>query len=167
MKKIFVVMLAALAFVSCLKSDGLGVEGSKTYTYEGWIVTTQADNGAVVYDSATEQTEDGKEKLFKANVEVADINVQRFSIAFAGIKFMERMKELAITVPELAYIVDEQGNWVAECESVIPTIAGTEYPNFEMHNVRCVISEAGIELDFAIVMQGTTYEAHYSSLPRE
>lgn len=167
MKKIFVVMLAALAFVSCLKSDGLGVEGSKTYTYEGWIVTTLADNGTVVYDSATEVTEDGKEKLFKANIEVADINVQRFSIAFAGIKFMERMKELAITVPELAYIVDEHGNWVAECESVIPTIAGTEYPNFEMHNVRCVISKAGIELDFAIVMQGTTYETHYSSLPRE
>lgn len=167
MKKIFVVMLAALAFVSCLKSDGLGVGGSKTYTYEGWIVTTLADNGTLVYDSATEVTEDGKEKLFKANIEVADINVQRFSIAFAGIKFMARMPELAITVPELAYIVDEQGNWVAECESVVPTIAGTEFPDYEMHNVRCVISKAGIEFDFELVLQGTTYKAHYSSLPRE
>ena len=57
MKKIFVVMLAALAFVSCLKSDGVGVEGSKTYSYEGWLVTTQASDGAVVYDSSTEVTE--------------------------------------------------------------------------------------------------------------
>ena len=167
MKKIFVVMLAALAFVSCLKSEGVGVEGSKTYSYEGWLVTIQASDGAVVYDSATEVTEDGKEKLFKANVEVADVNEQRFSVAFEGVKFMQRMKELAITVPDLAYVVDEQGNWVAECESVVPTIAGTEYPNYEMHNVRCVISRAGIELDFGLVMYGATYEAHYSSLPRE
>lgn len=165
MKRILMVVAVALAAVSCLKNDELGVEGSKNYAYAGSIVTRYSDSGEVAYDSTTVTSEDGSEKRYNANVEVPDVNVKSLNIAFEGVNFIARMPELAITIPELAY-TDESGLWVINCPSVIPTIKGIEYPDFEMRELTCTINGESLHLEFDITAMGTDYRVVYSALVR-
>lgn len=167
MKKLFVTLFAALAFVSCLDNDDLRVEGSKNYAYEGSLVTRYLDSGEVAYDSKTETTEDGAEKRYNANVEVPDVNVHTLNIAFEGVKFVSRMPELAITIPNLAYTVGADGLWVVDCPSVIPTIKGVEYPDFEMRELTCAITGESLQLEFDITAMGADYHVVYSAIVQQ
>ena len=170
MKKVFVTLVAALSLASCLNSPDYRVEGSKEYTYHGDLVTTVVDTQQTAYDSRTETTEDGQPKKYELQVSLPDINVQRIDLTFNGIKFMSRMPELVITMPQLTYEVATENGvnvWTINKESVIPTIAGAEFPSYEMRNVVGRLTATEADISFDITVSGKEYHAVYStSMPQ-
>ena len=169
MKKILMIMAVALAVVACKNNEGgsdMGLDGSKEYTFSADVQTLFADGGAVAYDSRTVTTEEGAPEKFEAVISVPDLNVAQLDIAFAGIHFVEKMPLLPITMPAVPYVqVEKQGVncWQVQAESIIPTIGGVPFPNYEMRSVEGEISLTTITLSFDITVSGVNYHVIYSN----
>ena len=153
MKKLLLAALTLMVAVSCMKEGKNSSSWSNTYA--GTLTTELSENREQVY----------REENVVAKLDCPDMFTKAFFFEFEGVRFVEAMPKLAITLP-LTYELQKNENadlydWVINQNDVVPTIGGVPYEAYKMSAVKGLVTNDSTKIEFWMNLRGVEYHVTY------
>ena len=143
-----------------------GTEYHVTYFYEVPVSWEHSYTGKLttILEGSSEPAYN--QEGVSAHADCPNLSKQVLTFDFINVRFVKKMPQLSITLPNLPYVkqtsdIDKVTSWIIEQKDVVPTIGGVPYENYKMSEVKGIINDDSVVIEFWLTLETGRYHVTY------